>query len=349
MHKLVNMAVAGAGYWGKNHLRILNELGTANLVCTIEKDLPRAKQFSRMYHIDYETSFDSAMTRKDIDGIIIATPNSTHFQLASKAIEHGKHVLVEKPMCLSSGETAKLIDLAEENSVVLMAGHTFSFNSAVLKLKEIIDKGELGDIYFILCSRLGIFPPRPDSGVILDLAIHDIDIVSLLVDRQLPITVTATGKSYLRQLFEEIAFITLEHENDVVANLTSSWLTPAKIRSCWISGTERTAYIDLRPQTIEIFEQKIDKVPNSENNGLYDLITKEGMSYKPLIKAKEPLKEEDAHFIECIKNGNKPKVDGEIALKTVLVAEAAMDSLRNRKQIEMDNFVNEYHSYLRHS
>ncbi|MFX0016547.1 MAG: Gfo/Idh/MocA family protein [Promethearchaeota archaeon] len=340
------MAVAGAGYWGKNHLRILNELGQVNLVCAIEKNLSRAKQFSRMYHIDYETSFDKAIRRDDIDGVIIATPNITHYQLASKAITNGKHVLVEKPMCLSSLEIVKLIDLAKESAVILMGGHTFSFNSAVLTLKEIINKGELGSLFFILCSRLGIFPPRTDSGVILDLSIHDIDVVTLLVDRELPLTITATGKSYLRRLFEEIAFITLEFENEIVANITSSWLTPAKIRNCWISGTERTAFVDLIPQTIEIFEQKIDKIPNEENNGLYDLITKEGISYKPLIKAKEPLKEEDAHFIECIIKGTKPRVDGETALKTILIAEAAIESLKQRKQIKMEEHIQKFSSYL---
>ncbi|MFX1548624.1 MAG: hypothetical protein ACFFCU_20620, partial [Promethearchaeota archaeon] len=120
----------------------------------------------------------------------------------------------------------------------------------------------------------------------------------------------------------------------------------AKIRNCWISGTERTAYVDLIPQTIEIFEQKIDKIPNEENNGLYDLITKEGISYKPLIKAKEPLKEEDAHFIECIIKGTTPRVDGETALKTILIAEAAIESLKQRKQIKMEEHIQKFSSYL---
>ena len=342
----VNVAVIGAGQWGKNHLRVLNELHQANLVCVVEKDLNKAKYYSSLYHIGFETSFTEAVKRSDIDAFIIATPNCTHHELASEAIKNGKHIMVEKPMCLSSKDAMELIDLAETHSVTLMAGHVFSFNPAVLKLKEIIDEGDLGNLHFILCSRLGLYPPRPDSGVIIDLALHDFDIISLLLNRRRPRSVMAAGKSYLRQLFEEIAFITLEYGDNVIAHTSASWLTPAKIRTCWVAGTDRTAFLDLLPQTIEIFEQRIEKVVNDNKDELYDLVTKQGLSYKPHINVKESLKEEDSHFIECVEKRKRPKIDGRVALETILIAEAAVESLEMKKYIEFEKFNPDAQSYL---
>ncbi|MFQ5977119.1 MAG: Gfo/Idh/MocA family protein [Candidatus Heimdallarchaeota archaeon] len=332
---MVSVGVVGAGYWGKNHLRILNEIPEANLSLIVEKDDSLAKKYSKLYKVETSQDHRGALIRDDIDAFIICTPNSTHYEIARYALDAGKHILVEKPMCLTSKNAQKLIDLAREQNVVLMAGHVYSYNASVRALFDLIKQDELGKLLFIISSRMGLFPPRPDSGVILDLAIHDIDIITFLLDRRLPDRVFATGRSYMRNKFEEIAFITLEFADDLMAHINTSWLSPMKVRNVCVSGTKKTANLDLIPQQLEIFEQGIEKTPRGAGDEIFDLITRDGMSYKPPIEVREPLKVEDEHFIECIEKNQIPLTDGKIALDAIRVGEAAVRSLKERRYIEI--------------
>lgn len=345
-----NIALIGTGYWGKNHARVLNELKDVNFDTIVDVNEKNGRPLARRYHTDYTTNYEDVINNDDIDAVFICTPNSTHYEIAKRALEAGKDVFVEKPMCLNVSDAIHLNQIATDNDRILMVGHIFSYNSAINTLKTLIDKRELGELYFMISSRLGLFPPRLDSGVIYDLAIHDIDTIQYLLNRKLPVMVEATGKSYLRQKYEEVAFISLEFENDIIAHINASWLTPAKIRNFWISGTKKTAYVDLMTQVLEIFEQRIEKVPNgNHNNGTalpdpldYNLITKQGISFKPLISAKEPMAEEDSHFIDCIVNRKRPLTDGNVAISTLLVADAAVQSLNLKKPIEMDSFKDQF-------
>ena len=341
----VNFAVIGTGYWGKNHVRVLHELQEANLTIVSDQNPEVGKTIARQYYTEFSSDVDAVLNDDLIDSIVLATPNSTHYEIAKKALYAGKHVFVEKPLCLNIQEAIELNSIAKEMDRVLMVGHVFSYNPAVNVLKDLIDSSELGDLSFFMSSRLGLFAPRSDSGVIYDLAIHDIDIVQYLLNRKLPVVVQASGKSYLQKRFEEIAFLSLEFDDDFVAQINASWLTPAKTRNFWLSGDLKTAYVDLMTQVVEVFEQSFIHVKNqnNSNNGvMYNLITKEGQSYKPFVAAHEPLKAEILHFIDCVVNNKKPRTDGDVGLSAMLVCEAAIRSLATKKAYYMEDLLQEY-------
>ncbi len=339
----VNFAVIGTGYWGKNHVRVLHELHDANLSIIADQNVEVVKSLARQYHTEFTTDVDSVVNDEYIDCVVICTPNSTHYELAKKFLLAGKHVFVEKPLCLDINEAVDLINISKSMNLVLMVGHVFSFNPAVRVLKDLIDTNELGDLSFFMSSRLGLFTPRSDSGVIYDLAIHDIDIVQYLLNRKLPVLVQASGKSYLQKRFEEIAFLSLEFENNFVAQINASWLTPAKTRNFWISGYEKTAYVDLISQVIEVFEQNfVNFRPESNNGVMYNLITKDGQSYKPFVSAQEPLKMEVTHFIDSVLLKKKPLTDGDVGLSAMLVCEAAIRSVATKKAYYVEDLLQEY-------
>ncbi|MFW9906301.1 MAG: Gfo/Idh/MocA family oxidoreductase [Candidatus Thorarchaeota archaeon] len=335
---MIKIGVIGAGYWGRNHLRVINETSKAELAMIIDTRKKIARNYAKNYRTDFSTNYHDLKQRNDIPAVIIATPNSSHYPIAKDLIENGKHVLVEKPLCLNVKEAKDLVERAKRNNVTLMVGHVFSFNPAIRILKDLIDNNILGELMFIVISRLGLFPPRGDSGIIIDLAIHDFDVITYLFNRQLPERITATGGSYIRKSFEETAFVSLEYPGGVIAHTNVSWLTPVKLRNLLISGTKGAASLDLITQELEIFESRIERNHNnSVSSEVYDLITKEGMSYKPIVKKVEPLRMEDEHFIDCIIENKKPIVDGEVGLKTLIIAEGALKSIKERTSVKISS------------
>ncbi|NHJ25044.1 MAG: gfo/Idh/MocA family oxidoreductase [Candidatus Lokiarchaeota archaeon] len=335
---MIKVGVIGTGYWGKNHLRVINSIAQAELSMIVDSREDIAKKYAKSYRTEYSTNYTDLLERDDIQAVILATPNSSHYSIAKDLIENGKNVLVEKPLCLTVENARKIIDLAKENSVTLMVGHIFSFNPAIRVLKQNIENHILGEIMFITISRMGLFPPRNDSGIILDLAIHDFDVITYLFNRKLPESITAVGGSYIRRAFEETAFVSMEYTNGIIANTNVSWLTPVKVRNLLISGTKGTASLNLITQELEIFESRIEENHNDlMSSQVYDLIYKEGMSYKPIIKKVEPLTMEDEHFINCLINKETPLVNGEVALKTLIMAEGALKSMKERKTIRIQH------------
>ena len=331
---MINIAVIGTGPWGKNHVRVYNEIDTANLkyVCDLNKD-----SLNKLKLKDYTkktSDYKEVVNDPNVDGVSICVPASFHYKITKEFLCAGKNVLVEKPLCLSSKEAKDLIKIAENNKLHLMVGHIFRFNPAILKIKEIIKTGELGKIYFISLSRLGLTKPREDCGAILNYAVHDFDILCDILDKKLATEITANTTNCLNREFEDIAIISLKY-GDVLGLIEASWLTPKKRRDLWIIGEKKSAYIDTINFEIQIYDSGI--IPQYNSLGEFQHITHEGDIHKISTDNKEPLKSELEHFIECIKNDNIPLTNGYVGLRSILMAEIALKSAKEKRTIIVEN------------
>jgi predicted dehydrogenase len=265
-----------------------------------------------------------------VDGVIVATPVSTHFRLAWDALRHGKHVLVEKPLARTRAECQALIDLARSRGLALMVGHTFEYNPAVEALKNMIDNGELGRIYYAygLRTNLGIF--QKDINVLWDLAPHDISIMLYLLG-QAPVSVSAVGEAYVQPGIQDVAHMTLNFPNQIQAHIHVSWLDPCKVRRITIVGSKKmVVYDDVEPlEKLKVYDKGVDKPEHTDTYGEFQLSYRYGNITIPTIPAHEPLKMECAHFADCILHDRSPRSDGLSGLRVVKVLESAQISLLN--------------------
>lgn len=330
---MVRIGIIGTGTWGKNHVRVLNELEGAELSVVSDLDEKSLKRFRSIYNVKTTPDYGEVLADSDIDAVSICTPASTHYRIVKDALKAGKHVLVEKPLSLRSSQGQELTELAEKKGLTLMVGHIFRFHPAVLRLKEEIRKGTFGKIRFMYGSRMGLMTPRSDCGVITDFALHDIDMFCFLLDRY-PREITSVGSFYSNPEFEDIGFCTLRFNENIIANVGVSWLTPKKVRELWIVGDKKSGRIDFMSHGIEVFDRGI--VPEYDSFGEFKLVTKEGDDIRLSVPNKEPLKEEISHFIDCVKNGSRPLVDGKQGNDIVRIIELAYVSLREKRSIGVE-------------
>lgn len=322
----MKIAVVGTGYWGKNHVRVLNEIfeeGKIDGVYICDRDEERAKIVASGYNIPYYVDYNSMPD--DIEGVVIATPSDTHYEIAKKFLRDGVNVLVEKPMTLSSKEADELIKIAEKEDRILMVGHIFRYHPAVIEIKNKIERGDFGRIYYMMSNRFSLRYPRKDMGVLFALGIHEVDIFCYLLGEDYPKEIFATIDSYIGQT-EETAQIIAYFKNDVRGYAFESWLTPVygKRRELVVIGSELSAFVDyLKPNEITFFESTISP----------EMVTLEG-SYTVPIDYKEPLKEEINDFIECIKTGKKPVADMHIGKRAVEMIEKAIKSAEEGRKIK---------------
>jgi predicted dehydrogenase len=283
--------------------------------------------------IQTTTDFNKIINSPEIDAVGIATPVFTHYELARQALLSGKHVFVEKPLCHSSEACLELIELAEERKKTLMVGHTFEYTAAVNKIKEIVERGELGDIMYIASARLNLGLFQPDVNVIWDLAPHDISIITYILGEH-PVSVNAQGKGHYRENVEDVATITLNFPNGTIAFLHCSWLDPNKIRRTTIVGSKKMlVYDDTEPQEkIKIFDKGVDAPPYYDTFGEFPFSYRYGDICTPRIEDYESLKKECVHFLECVENAAKPRSDGYSGLRVVSVLEAANESVGREGQ-----------------
>ena len=332
---LVNVAIIGSGYWGPNLIRNVAALPTARLhtVCDIREEalVQIKKQYpaTRLTANSLEVLNDPA-----IDAVVIATPVATHYTLVKESLEAGKHVLVEKPLAMTSVECQELIDLAEQQNRVLMVGHVFRYNAAVQKLKSYIDSGELGEIYYIYSSRLNLGRIRRDVNALWNFAPHDISIITHLLDMT-PAQVTVSGFSYIQPAVEDVVFMTLNFPNGIGAHIHLSWLDPRKVRLMTVVGSKKMViYDDVSSDAkIRVYDKSVTKQPMQQSLGdfssfgEFQLLLRAGDVLIPKIDFVEPLKVECQHFIECILEQKQPLTDGWEGLRVVQVLEAAQRSL----------------------
>jgi predicted dehydrogenase len=325
------IAVVGCGYWGPNFVRNFSQIADSEVALCCDLSEKRLAHMRNLYpFVKTTTRLDAVLADPTIDAVVVATPVTSHFRIGSACLEAGKHVLIEKPIAPSAREVLGLIDLAEERGLILMGGHTFLFNAAVLKVKDYIESGELGDIFYINTTRvnLGIF--QEDINVIWDLAPHDVSILNFILDAR-PRAVAAHGRPYIQEAIEDVAFITLEYPNDVIANVHVSWLDPNKIRRTTIVGSKKMlVYDDVATlEKIRVYDKGVTVQPHYDTFGEFQLAYRFGDIYIPRVDDAEPLKNECQSFLEAVRSGKAPRSSGHDGLAVVETLEAAQKSLRS--------------------
>ena len=327
----INVAVVGCGYWGPNLIRNFNQIPNCTMKTCCDLDEEKLDWMKRLYPgIETTTHFESIIQDSSIDAVVISTPVYTHYELAKQCLSHNKHVLVEKPLASSSVQCVDLIKLAEENNRVLMVGHTFEYTAAVNKIKELIKNGELGEIYYVSCTRVNLGLFQPDINVIWDLAPHDLSIL-LYVFGEPPVTINAHGKAHIKKGIEDVATLTLNFSNNIMSFLQVSWLHPDKIRNITIVGDKKMlVYNDISPnEKIKIFDKGVEVPPYYDSFTDFYLSYRYGDIFIPRLNETEPLRTECEHFLDSIKNETRPRSDGYSGLRVVSILEAANRSLRN--------------------
>ncbi len=290
-----------------------------------EANLARARQ----RHPGVATCTDCATLFADpsIDAIVVAAPVVNHHSLGKAALEAGKHVLIEKPLTATAAEAEDLIAVAERQGRVLMVGHTFEYSPPVVKVKEIIDSGELGDVYFMMSSRVNLGILRPDVSVIWDLAPHDFSILFAWLGEE-PSAVAAFGRGCIDPSKPDVAFVNLRFPSGVVAEVQLSWLSPVKLRRTVVVGSKKMLlYEDTEPvESIKVFDHRVE-FDTPESFGQFQLSYRTGDIVSPRVDSYEPLMAEVRHFLECVSTGALPRTDGASGLRVVRALEAAEASI----------------------
>jgi predicted dehydrogenase len=325
----VGVGVVGYGYWGPNLVRNFASNPSASVVAVSDFDSAKLENCKRLYPSVMTTNcFDDLLKNPKIDAIAIATPVHTHYELALSALRAGKHVLVEKPLAQSADLVRHLMDEADRRRLTLMVDHTFLYTPAVQKIRELVLKDELGDVYYYDSTRssLGLF--QSDVNVIWDLAVHDVSIMQYIFDED-PVAVSATGTCHVAGSPENMAHITLFFEGSCVAHVSVNWLSPIKVRQTFIGGSKKMiVYDDLEPtEKIKVYDKGITLNAPSEDAHQFRIGYRAGDMWAPHISTKEALQTEVEHFIECVRTGVAPVSDGESGLRVIEVLEAASRSI----------------------
>lgn len=326
---MLKVGVIGCGYWGPNLIRNFMQLSRSDVVRVADLDEVRLEHMKGLYPtIETTRDYRNIVDDPEIDIIAIATPVQTHYKLASEALFAQKHVFVEKPITASVKEAEELIALSEKHQRKLMVGHTFVYTSAVRKMKEIIDSGELGEIYYINSQRLNLGLFQKDINVVWDLAPHDISVILYLLGQE-PLTVSAIGSSHINPYIEDVAVLTMRFSDSLLAFIQTSWLDPDKIRRMTVVGSKKMmVYDDVQPtEKIRIYDKSVEKPKHYDTYAEFHYSYKYGDIVIPKIEGTEPLRTELNHFIECILNDEKPVSDGKSGLHVVKILEAAQESL----------------------
>lgn len=332
-HEPLRVGLIGYGYWGSKHARVLaNMHGVALMI--VESQPHRLKAAERDFPgVRVERSLDDV--RQELDAVVIATPPRTHAALALRAIDAGLHALVEKPFATSVADAEAVLSAANEAGVVVMSGHTYEFNAAVWKLKDIIDSGELGRILFIETSRLNLGLYQSDCNVIWDLVPHDISIVSYLLD-EFPDSVSVWAQRNLAGMYEDVAYVRLGFPS-VSAFVNVSWLHPRKVRSVTVVGDQKMAVLDDISDTerIRIYDKSVGLDGNAPAPSM-PVTYRNGNIVSPYVEFVEPLLVQDSHFVECIRTGRRPKASGERGVEVVRVLSATDEAIRTGARVSIE-------------
>jgi predicted dehydrogenase len=333
--KKINIGIVGCGYWGPNFVRNFSQIKGVSIkyVCDLKPE--RLSHINKLYP-DVVTTRDylHILRDEDIVAVVVATPASSHYRLAKKALLYKKNLLIEKPIAMNIDEAKELINLAARKQRIIMVGHTFKFNPSVIKLRELIISGSLGRIYYIYSRRTNLGPLRMDANAVWDLAPHDISIVNFVLDRS-PLSVSAQGAKYLAHNLEDIAFISLNYPNDILVHIHVSWLDPKKTREMVVVGSKKMAiFNDLNAETpICVYDKSVMKRRFKQDYDSFEefqMIIKDGKVQTPKVKKVEPLDIECRHFIDCIRKNKTPLTDGRDGLEVLKVLIGIHHSLANR-------------------
>lgn len=329
MAERLRLGLVGYGYWGPNLARNFHQLPEAWLVACADADAARFNEAARLYPTLKQTAADARelLENPTLDALVIATPARSHFALVTQALEAGKHVLVEKPLAMSSDEARAMIETARRHERILMVGHTFEYNPAVWKIQELLNAGALGELYYVYSNRVNLGRVQTDINALWSIAPHDVSILLYLLNA-MTLTVSARGGTYVSHGVEDVIFALLNFPNRVQAHIHASWLDPSKTRQMTLVGSEKMiVYDDVDPEAkLKIYDKGVYK--RGDAFGEFQLRVRSGDIHIPKIDLTEPLKYECAHFLECIRENKTPRTDGESGLRVVRVLEAAQQSLQ---------------------
>lgn len=326
---MLNVGVIGCGYWGPNLIRNFSSIPDSVVTAVCDLNASRLNPVVSTYpHITATTSAAELIAMTNVDAVAIATPVSTHFALALAALEAGKHVLVEKPLTASADDATRLIDEAEKRNLVLMVDHTFVYSGTVRTVRDIISSDGVGDITYYDAVRVNLGLFRHDVNVLWDLAVHDLSIMDYLL-AQRPTAVSATGAKHVAGGTENIAFITLFFDNNLIAHVHANWLSPVKIRHTLIGGTKKMIVCnDLEPiEKVKVFDSGIELSDDPDDRRRLRIGYRIGDMHAPPVDPAEALRTEAMHFIECTARRARPITDGHAGLRVIRILEAATKSI----------------------
>jgi predicted dehydrogenase len=327
----MNIGVIGCGYWGPNMVRNFNSLEGIRVLGVSDLRDERLALISRLYPNVKIVSRDcnDILHNNEIDAVVIATPVSTHFSLGMEALENGKHLLMEKPMTATAKQAETLIETAERKKLTLMVDHTFIYTGAVRKIKEIIDSGDLGELYYFDSVRVNLGLFQSDVNVIWDLAPHDVSIMDYLLDRE-PRTVAATGIAHFDTDIENLAYISVGYDGNLMGHIHVNWLAPVKVRKTLICGSQKMiVYDDVEPsEKVKVYNKGIEYVKKREE--AYDILVqyRTGDMLAPRIELVEALSLVAREFMSSVSENRKPLTDGQAGYRVVRILETANNSLR---------------------
>lgn len=336
---MINVGVVGYGYWGPNLVRNFSETPGSQVVAVSDLHADRLALVQGRYPaISTATDYHELLADNRIDAVAIATPVSTHFELASQALRAGKHVLVEKPLAATSQQAIQLVEDAEQRKRVLMVDHTFVFTGAVRKIRELVADNVLGDMYYYDSVRVNLGLFQHDVNVVWDLAVHDLSIMDYVLPYR-PCAVSATGVSHVPGEHENIAYLTLFFAGCLIAHIHVNWLAPVKMRRTLIGGSQKMiVYDDLEPsEKVKVYDKGITL--SNDRQGMYQMLIayRTGDMWAPRLDVTEALQMEALHFLRCIETGERPISDGQAGLRVVRLLEAATESMHRRGQaVELD-------------
>ena len=314
---MLKVAVIGVGTMGKHHARVYSSLDNCELVAVSDVGKEAADAVASQFSCKSYTDYKEMLEKENLEAVSIAVPTKLHFDVASYCINLGLHVLIEKPITLTVDEGKKLVELAKEKGITLTVGHIERFNPAVIELKKIVDRGDLGEINSVIARRVGIMPPRiKDANILVDLAVHDIDVISYLLGEE-PVSVSHSSGNALLDTREDHAELFLQYSK-ASGFIQANWITPIKIRTLAVTGDKGYAEMNYMTQELRVYESTI----NHEFDDFGDFVVKFGESKGKQVEVKkeEPLMLELKNFVDAVINKKQPVVTGEQALKALEIA-----------------------------
>ena len=327
----MNIAIIGYGYWGPNLVRNFSLVNNCKVKMVSDFRQDRLVIVSKTYPgIKVSTDPDDILLSKEIDAVVIATPVFTHFSLAKKALENGKHVLLEKPMTSTIKEAEELMNLAKQKGLLLMVDHTFLYTGAVMKMKQLINEKTIGEIQYFDSSRINLGLFQIDVNVLWDLAPHDISILLHLINKK-PYSVNATGVSHTKNGIENVAYLTINYSENFIAHFSCSWTSPVKLRTMLIGGDKKMlVFNDLEPsEKIRIYDTGYNYKTDEEKNRLM-VDYRTGDVYIPKLESKEALFGMASDFINSIINKTEPLSNAQLGLDVIQILEASQQSIKNK-------------------
>ena len=334
---LIRVGAIGYGYWGPNLVRNFVENPSSEVVMVADLNKERLTKIKALYPRIMVTEDYKDLFTQNLDAVIIATPPPTHYPLAKECLEHGLHVLVEKPITLKSQHAEELINISKKKELVLMVGHTFEYNAAVHTLKLLVESGELGQIYYVDAARLNLGLFQRELNVLWDLAPHDISILLYILNRT-PISVSAHGMPFVNEGIQDVVYMNMVFPDNILAHIHVSWLDPCKVRRVTVVGSKKmVVYNDVESlEKIRIYDKGVDKPTYTDTFGDFQLSYRYGDVIIPNIRLTEPLQKECQHFLDCINNHTIPQSSGQDGLHVVKIIEAAQRALnQNGKHQEV--------------